>query len=315
MNLIFGEPKLALRELGLFAASLAFVSLVGIGVAGNLNSLFISMIATAGISSILIRHLFPKRLFFSLTFVNLLAMYASIFSFFKEELFRNISPNISGLGFTLPVLAFLLGCFIWRKQIEKFVDDPRIRDGRALFGSIFWLIPVFAVGTGAILLTIVFDLEINSEREFLFSMILISIIVFSVSRNVSIFLVDAGLLLEEFFQRMSRMTIPAFAFLTFYSLAVIAFASIYTIMSHNTGGPHFRIDGLMRSLNFSEAIHFSIVTISTVGYGDIIPLSSSARLLASTEVICGVMLLLFGVSELLEYTREHRKDQIKNYKS
>jgi hypothetical protein len=26
------------------------------------------------------------------------------------------------------------------------------------------------------------------------------------------------------------------------------------------------------------------------------------------EVICGVMLLLFGVSELLEYTREHRRD-------
>jgi hypothetical protein len=29
--------------------------------------------------------------------------------------------------------------------------------------------------------------------------------------------------------------------------------------------------------------------------------------LASVEVICGVMLLLFGVSELLEYTREHRR--------
>jgi hypothetical protein len=27
------------------------------------------------------------------------------------------------------------------------------------------------------------------------------------------------------------------------------------------------------------------------------------------EVICGVMLLLFGVSELLEYTREHRRDR------
>jgi hypothetical protein len=27
------------------------------------------------------------------------------------------------------------------------------------------------------------------------------------------------------------------------------------------------------------------------------------------EVICGVMLLLFGVSELLEYAREHRRDR------
>jgi hypothetical protein len=46
--------------------------------------------------------------------------------------------------------------------------------------------------------------------------------------------------------------------------------------------------------------------MSTVGYGDIVPHSSLARLLASLEVICGFMLLLFGVSELLEYTREHR---------
>ena len=32
------------------------------------------------------------------------------------------------------------------------------------------------------------------------------------------------------------------------------------------------------------------------------------RLLASIEVVCGFMLLLFGVSELLEYTREHRDE-------
>jgi voltage-gated potassium channel len=62
-----------------------------------------------------------------------------------------------------------------------------------------------------------------------------------------------------------------------------------------------------RALSFPEAIHFSIVTISTVGYGDIVPASNLARVLAFIEVVCGVMLLLFGVSELLEYTREHRR--------
>ena len=49
-----------------------------------------------------------------------------------------------------------------------------------------------------------------------------------------------------------------------------------------------------------RSIYFSIVSLSTVGYGDIVPHSSLARLLASLEVICGFMLLLFGVSELLE---------------
>jgi hypothetical protein len=60
-------------------------------------------------------------------------------------------------------------------------------------------------------------------------------------------------------------------------------------------------------LSFSESIYFSIGTISTVGYGDITPHSSLARVLASLEVFCGIMLLLFGVSELLEYAREHRQ--------
>jgi Ion channel len=62
------------------------------------------------------------------------------------------------------------------------------------------------------------------------------------------------------------------------------------------------------SLAFLFLVAFATagISISTVGYGDIVPHSSVARLLASVEVVCGFMLLLFGVSELLEYTREHR---------
>jgi voltage-gated potassium channel len=67
------------------------------------------------------------------------------------------------------------------------------------------------------------------------------------------------------------------------------------------------VGGTLRGLSFSESIYFSIGTISTVGYGDIIPYSNLARVLASLEVFCGIMLLIFGVSELLEYAREHRQ--------
>src|SRR5262249_12972791 len=137
----------------------------------------------------------------------------------------------------------------------------------------------------------------------------IGLIVLGVSRSVAIFLVDAGLLFEEFFHRMSRLAVPAFAFLTFYALLVILFASIFSIVSQFASGDHFHVGNVSRALSLSEAMHFSIVTISTVGYGDIVPASNIARVLASIEVICGVLLLLFGVSELLEYTREHRRDR------
>src|SRR4029078_8141247 len=140
------------------------------------------------------------------------------------------------------------------------------------------------------------------------SLPVIGLIVFTVSRDGAVFLVDAGLLFEEFFFRIQRLVIPALAFLTFYSLLIILFASAHHILSQYTGISHFYVGGAPRSLTFSESIYFSIITISTVGYGDIVPHSSVARLLASVEVVCGFMLLLFGVSELLEYTRERREE-------
>jgi len=148
----------------------------------------------------------------------------------------------------------------------------------------------------------------NTGVVLIAAMTLIGLIVFTVSRDVAVFLVDAGLLFEEFFFRIQRLVVPAFAFLTFYSLLIILFASAYHILSQYTGKPHFYVGGSPQVLSFSESIYFSIVSISTVGYGDIVPHSSVARLLASIEVVCGFMLLLFGVSELLEYTRERREE-------
>jgi len=303
------RPNLGARETMLFAASLSLVSLVAISVAGKADFLFLAITLSAGVTAVFLWRLFPGRSSFSLAFTNLVAVYASIFAFFLEELFGQIGPTISGIGFCLPILAFLLGCWSRRVDIRAVIDHPDIRSGQALYGALTWLIPVFLVGAGVFVLSWFAESLVNTDRAFLLSMLAIALIVLGVSRNVAIFLVDAGLLFEEFFLRMSRLAVPAFAFLTFYALLVILFASLFTIISKFAGEEHFRVGNVTRAINFPEAIHFSIVTISTVGYGDIVPASNIARVLASAEVICGVMLLLFGVSELLEYTREHRRDR------
>jgi voltage-gated potassium channel len=165
------------------------------------------------------------------------------------------------------------------------------------------------VGLAVIVLSWFIEAAVNTDLAFLAAMILIGLIVLAVSQDVALFLVEVGLLFDEFFLRMSRLMIPAFAFLTFYALLVIVFASIYSIMSHYSVEPHFLVAGVRRAVSFPESIYFSIVTLSTVGYGDIIPASNLARALASLEVICGVLLLLFGVSELLGYTREHGRER------
>jgi len=290
----------------LFAPSLILVVLVAISVAGSANALFFAIVLSATFTTAMIRWLFPEGLFFSLTFANLIAVYASIFAFFAEDIFARIGPTVQGIGFSLPLLSFLVGCSLRRNVVRAVVDRADIRrEG----GALLWLIPILLVGAGVLLLSWLAEAAINTDLAFLVAMLLIALIVLAVSPNVAVFLVDAGLLFEEFLVRMSRLAVPAFAFLMSYSLLVIAFASTYSIIAKLPGEPHFRVGNIARAINFPEAMHFSIVTISKVGYGDIVPASNFARVLASIEVICGVMLLLFGVSELLEYAREHRRDQ------
>lgn len=298
----------SVHELALFAVSLGLVALIGIAVAGGATDLFLAIIISGAVATWFIRRLFPEAPFFALTFANLIGLYAAIFSFFMQGLFGLIGPDISGIGFSLPIAFFLLGCWLRRQEVQAVVDHPDIRSGARLYRAMQWLLPVFFVGAGAFLLSSFDAPLVNNNIAFLVAMALIGLIVLGVSRNVAVFLVDAGLLFEEFFHRMSRLAIPAFAFLTFYSLLVIVFASLFCILSQYSGAVHFRVADVSRALTFSESIHLSIATISTVGYGDIVPSSDFARILTSAEIICGVLLLLFGVSELLEYMREHRRE-------
>ena len=45
-----------------------------------------------------------------------------------------------------------------------------------------------------------------------------------------------------------------------------------------------------------DALYFSVVTMATVGYGDIVPVGHAARLLSVLEILSGVLLLVVGVS-------------------
>ena len=47
---------------------------------------------------------------------------------------------------------------------------------------------------------------------------------------------------------------------------------------------------------FEDAIYFSVVTMATVGYGDILPVGHLARWLCVAEILSGVLLLVVGVS-------------------
>ena len=298
-----------LSELARVTLPLALVALVAAAVAGVTSPLFFAMVLSAGLVIAVIRALFPAGRLFPVAFASLLAVYATIFSLFVEEIFRGIGDAFLVVGFCLPIFVFVVGCWLRRDQIRVLVAHPAISSEQRVLRAAVWLVPVFFIGAIVILLSRTVGSVLNMDMVFLGAMSLIGLIVLTVSRDVAVFLVDAGLLFKEFFRRVSRLVIPAFAFVTFYSLIVILFASAYRLISVYIPESHFNVGGALRGLSFSESIYFSIGTISTVGYGDIIPYSNLARVLSSFEVFCGIMLLLFGVSELLEYAREHRQDR------
>ncbi len=248
------------------------------------------------------RRAFRASRAFCLTLANLASVYACVFLFFGESNFGGASPAALSLGFTLPLLAFLAGSFLHRGTIMGVAVSGQMRGQRRLGRIVAWLVPVFAVGvTTSVMPPALLDSAVNAIL--LAAMGAIAIIVFFASRDVAVFLLDTGLLFEEFFSRIARLIVPAFAFLTCFSLLVIMFASIYSVVDHLGSGMNFRIDGAVRAISFSECLYYSVVTLSTVGYGDIAPASSAARIVTAAEIICGILLLLFGFNEIFSFAR------------
>jgi hypothetical protein len=57
-------------------------------------------------------------------------------------------------------------------------------------------------------------------------------------------------------------------------------------------------------VHFSDAVYFSTVTLSTAGYGDIVPVSQLARAMVSVEILIGFGLLGFLLSRVGGFSRE-----------
>jgi voltage-gated potassium channel len=53
-----------------------------------------------------------------------------------------------------------------------------------------------------------------------------------------------------------------------------------------------------------DAAYFSIVTLASVGYGDILPVSGLARLMVSVEILSGVAYGVFFLSVVASFLRE-----------
>lgn len=251
---------------------------------------------------------FPRRHLFAIGVANFLAIYSAAYTFFFDSNFPDV-PRWEGLiGFVSPVVAFVAGVWWKRSEIERVIAAEEPIEFHHFGNVSHWLLPMAAI---AVCSFFVEELALTKEWQtviFVLMMLTISGLAAVLSVDLCSFLLQTSLLFEWFFWRMKALLVPAVGFFVFYTLIVIVFACLYRIIDLS-GANNFFINGEARPIDFAESLYFSIITLSTVGYGDIVPASPLVRLLVSIQIISGVLLMLFGFAEFIAYGRERAKRQ------
>ncbi len=108
----------------------------------------------------------------------------------------------------------------------------------------------------------------------------------------------AGML--AFVRRERRLTLDSiFATVAAYLLLALLFAQIYLcLMTWNPASFSLPVDAAERPVHLlqSDMTYFSLVTLATVGYGDILPATHVARMLAMFQAMIGVFYLAVVVA-------------------
>src|SRR3954451_6629175 len=120
------------------------------------------MVASACIGLGFFYLLFPGGAHFGMTVANFLAIYACLFQFFRDANFPAASREFALAGVALPVLGFLGGCIVRRRQVFSIIHARRIRELEHLPRITSWLLGALAVGAASFALP---RLELDALRQ------------------------------------------------------------------------------------------------------------------------------------------------------
>jgi voltage-gated potassium channel len=87
-------------------------------------------------------------------------------------------------------------------------------------------------------------------------------------------------------------------------LFILLFAGTYFVMSTNDPG-NFSQELLTRT----DSLYLAVTTFATVGYGDISPVSQSARVLVMSQMILDLLILGLGINAFVSAARAGRQRQ------
>ena len=169
-----------------------------------------------------------------MTVANFLAIYACMFEFFRDANFPAAPRNFALGAVALPVLGFLGGCVVRRRQVFSIIHARRIRELEHLPRITGWLLGALAVGAASFALP---RLELDPLQQgiaLLAAMALITLFVVASVRDVILVMIDIAMVFEGVAARLDRLVRPMMAFVTFYALLVVVFACLYRIADLTT---------------------------------------------------------------------------------
>ncbi|MBL8821222.1 MAG: hypothetical protein JNJ77_01450 [Planctomycetia bacterium] len=210
------------------------------------------------------------------------------------------------------ILLLMLICFVLlTPMLLQTTDSPHSLTVRLLWFafSVSWAASAtYAVsGDRRITMVAVLLMTLSLMLELLTAVILsdISELVFHLLRILFLSFI-IYLLFRQIFSHEAITFDTISASICIYLLLGALWAHIYTILELATPGsiafsaashpPSIKESELARSYHM---LYFSFVTLSTVGYGDAVPTTPTARMFASAEALIGQIYLLVMVSRLV----------------
>ncbi|MEM7026237.1 MAG: potassium channel family protein [Pseudomonadota bacterium] len=267
----------------------------------HIDSLLMSsaVVASAAAVAGIAHRCLPESPILPLVLANAIGVYACAFVFVVEILFPEAGDLEAFASYLIPLIGFTVGLLLNRHRADGSASPV---DGGAIW---CWLSVAIIAASLALLHVDGFDGMLPTLALFGFAVGLGGVAYLS-SQAIADVMTETGDLFRDFFATIRELIRPAYAFFTFYLLFVIVFASLYSIIDYVSLAPHFSIQGELRDIRFLEAIYFSLITFSTVGYGDMTPVSHAARIVVTIQVLTGVVLTLFGFFAIMNYRAEDK---------